>query len=487
MVPAALLVPDGAEGGLRAPRAGEVFRNQALAASFDELARSHDAGEGAAGFYSGRVGRAIAEAVRAAGGVLALDDLFAHRSSFPEPLSADFCGLRVHEVPPNGQGIVALAALQIVEAVLKGTPPPPPGTADPLAALNDGAAAATTSLSWTGGLDLASALPGLEDADRAALARLAALGHSSAAHLHLVAEALRLAFADARAHVGDADVPGSAVAATAAAMLAPGYAARRAATFDPRRAAADVSAGAPLARSDTVSFSVVDGAGLAVSFINSNYMGFGTGLCPTGVGFSLQNRGAGFSLVEGHPNCVAPGKRPYHTIIPLMITARDGSFVAAASNMGGFMQPQGHAQLVLNLLAFGAQVHEFIPPNRRHLALVLTSSNATSLIQPYAVLSDPQTAVDAPRLCIADGTAGGAIALEDGVRAETADALAAAGHLLGPSARGLVTGFGRALFGRAQVVLRDPRSGVLWGGSDGRGDGLALACRCEGDSARAAL
>jgi gamma-glutamyltranspeptidase/glutathione hydrolase len=114
--------------------------------------------------------------------------------------------------------------------------------------------------------------------------------------------------------------------------------------------------------------------------------------------------------------------------------------------MGGFMQPQGHVQLVLNLLAFGA---------------------------------DAQTAVDCARLCIADGTAGGAIALEDGVRGEVADALAAAGHRLGPGARGRVAGFARALFGRAQIVLRHPRTGVLWGGSDGRGDGLALACRCE--------
>jgi gamma-glutamyltranspeptidase/glutathione hydrolase len=223
-------------------------------------------------------------------------------------------------------------------------------------------------------------------------------------------------------------------------MLTPEYAASRAQLFDPGAASADATAGVPRGSSDTVSFSVVDAAGNAVSFINSNFMGFGSGLVPVGCGFSLQNRGAGFSLVDGHPNALGPRKRPYHTIIPLMLTARDGRLLATASNMGGFMQPQGHVQLVLNLLAFGA---------------------------------DPQTAVDAPRLCIGDGQSNGAIALEDGIPEATVAALRAAGHRIGEAH---VSGYARALFGRAQVILRHPASGVLWAGSDGRGDGQVAVC-----------
>ena len=337
--------------------------------------------------------------------------------------------MRAWEVPPNGQGIVALIALQTIEAVLRGNLP--------LDSLNAGQPPAT-SLAWCSGFDLK--LPGLGPEDEAALARLRALGHNSPAHLHLVAEALRLAFADAHAHVADADVVPSTVA-TAAALLAPEYAASRAALFDPERACADATAGQPRTGSDTVSFSVVDGQGNAVSFINSNYMGFGSGLCPAGCGFSLQNRGAGFSLVPGHPNALAGGKRPYHTIIPLMLTLRDGSLLAAASCMGGFNQPQGHAQILLNLLC-GAE---------------------------------PQTAVDAPRLCIGDGSSNGAIALEEGIEECVALALEAAGHRLG--ARGAQAGgFKRALFGRGQLILRHPGSGVLWAASDGRGDGQARVC-----------
>ena len=447
--PEVLLVPGG--GGARAPRAGELFRNPQLAHSFEELARSHDAGRGAAGFYAGPVGAAIVAAVAAAGGLLAQADLDAHASDFPAPISADFCGVRVHEVPPNGQGIVALMALQAIEAALKA---PYEGPEDPLAALNArgagagagaAAAAAAASAPWVAGLDLAGSLPGLLAEDRAALARLAALRHGSPAHLHLVTEALRLAFADARAYVADCGAPGNeGLAALAAALLSPAYAARRAAGICGARAAADVAAGSPLASSDTVSFSVVDAAGRAVSFINSNYMGFGLGLVPRGVGFSLQNRGAGFALAPGHPNAAGPRKRPYHTIIPLLLTARDGSLLAAASCMGGYAQPQGHVQLVLNVLAF------------RLCA---------------------QGAVDAPRLCIADGRAGGEVAVEEGVEAGAGEALRAAGHAVAPGPP--VAGYARALFGRAQLVLRDPASGVLWGGSDGRGDGAAVVCRCE--------
>jgi len=200
-----------------------------------------------------------------------------------------------------------------------------------------------------------------------------------------------------------------------------------------------VHKGSPFAGSDTVSFQVVDAAGGAVSMVNSNYAGFGTGLVPAGCGFSLQNRGANFSLAPGHPNCLAPSKRPYHTIIPAIAT-RAGELFATFTNMGGFMQPQGHVQLLLNMLAFGME---------------------------------PQAAIDAPRFCIDGITNGsdatGEISLEEGIDPAVADELRRMGHkVVYP-----VSGHARSVFGRAQIIQRHP-NGCLWAGSDGRADGMAV-------------
>jgi len=358
----------------RGPRAGEVFRNPALARTLRIIAEG-----GKEAFYQGEIGARIARAVQAAGGVMTEEDLAAHTSTWEEPISTVYQGMRVYECPPNGQGLVALIALNILSSF---------------------------------------DLPG------------EAL---SAERLHLIIESLRLAFADARHYVADpAFNP-----APLGELLSPAYAVQRAALIDRQRATLDQGHGIPPAGTDTVYFSVVDGQGNACSFINSNYMGFGTGIVPEGTGFSLQNRGHNFSLDPQHPNALMPRKRPYHTIIPAMaVREADGSLYASLGVMGGFMQPQGHVQVIVGMV------------NDR---------------------LDPQAVLDRPRVCIEDGTAGGAVALEEGIPAEVVSRLSAMGHPVR-----VVSGHERALFGRGQIITRDPDSGVLCGGSDPRADGCAI-------------
>ena len=210
-------------------------------------------------------------------------------------------------------------------------------------------------------------------------------------------------------------------------------------TFDNARA---TQTGTPEASSCTVSFQVVDAQGNAISFVNSNYMGFGTGLVPKGCGFTLQNLGFGFRLDDPeHPNFIGPLKRPLHTILPGLLTHADTNELDATfTNMGGNMQPQGHLQLTLHMLS-GASAS-----------------------------CDPQTAIDRPRFCIADGTQHGVVSIEEGVDPAVIDELRRRGHVI----RGPVRGFHRSVFGRAQIIQRDRATGVLWAGSDGRADGCAM-------------
>ena len=218
-------------------------------------------------------------------------------------------------------------------------------------------------------------------------------------------------------------------------LISKKYAAERRKLINPARATVDQVKGSPYASSDTVYFCTADGEGNACSFINSNYAGFGTGLVPKGCGFTLQNRGANFSVEPGHPNCVAPGKRPYHTIIPGMMM-KDGELYAPFGVMGGFNQPQGHMQVVINMVDFGM---------------------------------NPQEALDAARFSIGSGTAGGAVNLEEGITMDTMSALSRMGHVVNPR-----TGSSRGAFGKGQIITRDPETGVLCGGSSPRADGMAI-------------
>lgn len=188
---------------------------------------------------------------------------------------------------------------------------------------------------------------------------------------------------------------------------------------------------------------VIDGLGNAVSMVNSNYEGFGSGIVPKGCGFTLQNRGGNFSLEPGHPNAAAPRKRPYHTIIPALALHHDTKeLFCSFTNMGGFAQAPAHVQLMVNMLDYGF---------------------------------DPQTAIDMPRFVICDGEANGEVAFEDGFDPKVIEQLERMGHkVFKPRGGYTISGFHRMLFGRAQIITRDRKTGVLCGGSDGRADGLAI-------------
>jgi gamma-glutamyltranspeptidase / glutathione hydrolase len=354
----------------RAPRPGERFRNLNLAKTLRTVAEG-----GPDAFYRGEIARKIAEAVQEAGGVLTAEDIAAHEVTWETPISVNYRGMRVWECPPNGQGLPALMALNMLEE-----------------------------------LPLHPAL--------------------SSERVHLQVEALKLAFADGGWYVADQVFS----PAPLEELLSQGYAAERRRMIDPNRVLTDVRRGEPAGLPHTVYLCTVDGEGNACSYIQSNYRGFGTGLVPKGCGFTLQNRGAGFVLEPDHPNSLAPGKRPYHTIIPGLATRSDGSLLCPFGVMGGYMQPQGHVQVIMGLVDDGL---------------------------------DPQAVLDQPRFWIdEDGIFDrGTVYLEEGMPLEGLEAL---GHRVG-----LLTGYGRKWFGRGQIIVRN-QDGLLTAGSDPRSDGCAM-------------
>lgn len=363
--------------GGRAPREGEIFRNPALARSYRLMAEG-----GRKAFYEGEIAREIVAFSERNGGFFSLEDLAGHRSDWVEPLSTEYRGVTLWELPPNGQGLAALQMLNILET-----------------------------------FDLRS------------------MGRDSADFWHVMAEAKKLAFADRARYYADPDFTDLPVAG----LLSKEYARRRAALIDMKRAARSVDPGNPaLEEGDTTFLVAADSRGNMVSLIQSNYTGFGSGYVVPSLGFGIQNRGTLFTLEEGHPNRLEPGKRPFHTIIPAFLT-RDGEPWVAFGLMGGAMQPQGHVQIVVNLVDFGMNLQEAGDAPR---------FNHSGSSQPTGTLMSD----------------GGALHLESGIPVEVRRELVRRGHRLEDAV---------GIFGGYQAVALSPVGAGWAGATESRKDGCA--------------
>jgi gamma-glutamyltranspeptidase/glutathione hydrolase len=366
--------------GGRAPREGELFRNPALAQTLRLLAE-----KGRDGYYRGAIAEALVRYSKANGGFFAMEDFGRHRSTWDAPMSTDYRGHTVWELPPNSQGLAALQLLNIVERFdLKG------------------------------------------------------MGRESADFWHVFTEAKKLAFADRARWYAD---PGFAKLPLER-LVSKAYATERAALVDMKRAALADAPGeaAALNRKETTYLCTADSDGLMVSLIQSNYTGFGSGYVVPELGFGLQNRGGLFSLDPAHPNALAPGKRPFQTIIPAFMT-KDGVPLLAFGLMGGDMQPQGHAQIVVNLVDFGMNLQEAGDAIRFHHS---GSSEPTG-----TVMKD-----------------GGVLHVEDGLPAATLEELARRGHVMEAEPVGAYGGY--------QAIWRDPVTGYYCGATEMRKDGCAM-------------
>ncbi|MCL2913605.1 gamma-glutamyltransferase [Shewanella corallii] len=359
------------------PKTGEIFRNPALANTYRKIAT-----DGRHAFYKGDIARTIADYMRAQDGYLTYEDMAAHTSEWIEPVSVNYRGYDLWELPPNGQGIAAQQILQMLEP-------------------HD----------------------------------LAAMGQTSPEYVHLFVEAKKLAFADRARFYADPDF----VDVPVQELISKEYNRKRAQLIDLKKAANSVDAGNPnLEHGDTVYLTTADRYGNMVSLIQSNYRGMGSGMTPPGLGFVLQDRGQLFDLTPGRANSYAPGKRPFHTIIPAFVT-KDGQPWLSFGVMGGATQPQMHAQIMINLIDFGMNLQEAGD------ALRIVHSNSS---QPTG-----KTMTD-----------GGYISLESGFPMETRRELGKRGHTIRDSV---------GIFGGYQAIGRDPQTGVYRGASESRKDGQA--------------
>jgi gamma-glutamyltranspeptidase/glutathione hydrolase len=361
--------------GGHAPVKGEIFKNPSLAQTLEMIAKG-----GRKVFYRGEIAQTIGAFMEEQGGFLSYDDLAGHTSEWVEPVSTNYRGYDIWELPPNGQGIAALQILNIME-----------------------------------GYDVS------------------AMGFGSVDYIHYLVEAKKLAFEDRAKYYADpafSEIP-------VEELISKEYADQRRALINPIRASRNLDAG-EVEHGNTIYMTVADEMGNMVSLIQSNYRGFGSGMCPPGLGFILQDRGELFTLEEGHFNVYEPGKRPFHTIIPAFIT-KEGEPWMSFGVMGGSMQPQGHAQIVINMIDFGMNLQE---------------------------------AGDAPRLNHGGSsqptgeemTDGGVVYLESGISYETIRELVKRGHTVQ---------FSVGEYGGYQAILWDKEKGVYFGASESRKDGQA--------------
>jgi gamma-glutamyltranspeptidase/glutathione hydrolase len=363
--------------GGSAPETGDVFKNPGLANTYRMIAEG-----GRDAFYKGEIAEKIDSYMAEQGGFLTAADLAAHTSEWVTPMATNYRGYDVYELPPNGQGIVALQMLNILE-----------------------------------GYDLRG------------------MGFGTEEYLHTLIEAKKLAYEDRAKFYADPDfynVPMDM-------LLSKEYAAKRRELISDSEAAKSYPAGdAVLENGDTIYLSVADKDGNMVSLIQSNYGDLGSGMTPEELGFQLQNRGQLFSLKEGHANVYEPGKRPFHTIIPAFVM-KDGKPWLSFGVMGGSIQPQAHAQIIINLIDFDMNLQEAGDAARmRH----------TGSSQPTDQLM----------------TDGGTVYLESGIPQDVRDALTNMGHKIGTR---------RASFGGYQAVLKSEVQGVYYGASESRKDGQA--------------
>ena len=362
----------------RAPQIGEMWKNPNLANTLERIAN-----EGRDAFYKGDIAREIGSYMRENEGFLSYEDMATHHSEWVEPQSVNYRGYDVWELPPNGQGIAALQILNLMEPY-----------------------------------------------------DIAAMGFGSADYVHLFIEAKKIAYEDRARFYADPDFNDIPVSE----LLSKDYANKRGKLMDMKKAADEYPHGDPyiLSDGDTIYLTTADADGNMVSLIQSNYRDMGSGMTPPGLGFILQNRGELFNLQPGHANSFEPGKRPFHTIIPAFIT-RDGKPWVSFGLMGGGMQPQGHVQIVVNLLDFSMNLQEAGDAPRIHH---MGSSQPTG-----EVMED-----------------GGIVNLETGFDSDVIRDLMHRGHTIQ---------FAHGPYGGYQAIMRDPESGIYYGASESRKDGQA--------------